>query len=88
MNYYKNLDILNSKRKQLYSDIQNISNDKELLQYLKNVSDNIDSSLESLFNDCHGNLPFMKYIYDLVCIVWCDREKSNKIPSQYYKTIV
>ena len=51
MNYYKNLDILNSERKQLYSDIQNESNDKELIQYLKNVSINIDSLLESLFND-------------------------------------
>ena len=51
MNYYKNLDILNSKRKQLYTDIQNISNDKELVQYLKSISDNIDSLLESLFED-------------------------------------
>jgi hypothetical protein len=51
MNYYQNLDILNSKRKQLYTDIQNISNDKELAQYLKNTSSNIDSLLESLFED-------------------------------------
>ena len=51
MNYYKNLDTLNSKRKQLYTDIQNISNDKELVQYLENTSNNIDSLLESLFED-------------------------------------
>lgn len=51
MNYYKNLEILNSKRKQLYNDIQNISNDKNLVQYLKNTSNNIDSLLESLFED-------------------------------------
>jgi len=51
MNYYQNLDILNSKRKQLYFDIQDISNDKELTQYLKNTASNIDSLLESLFDD-------------------------------------
>jgi hypothetical protein len=51
MNYYKNLDILNSKRKQLYTDIQTTSDDKELLNYLKNTSNNIDSLLESLFDD-------------------------------------
>ena len=54
MNYYKNLEILNSKRKQLYNDIQSISNDKDLVQYLKNTSNNIDSLLESLFED-EGN---------------------------------
>jgi len=51
MNYYQNVDILNSKRKQLYFDIQDISNDKELTQYLKNTASNIDSLLESLFDD-------------------------------------
>jgi len=50
MNYYQNLEILNSKRKQLYADIQNISSDKELVQYLKNTANNIDSLLESLFD--------------------------------------
>jgi hypothetical protein len=51
MNYYNNLDILNNKRKQLYVDIQNISKDEKLIQYLKNTSSNIDSLLESLFED-------------------------------------
>jgi hypothetical protein len=51
MNYYKKLDDLNNKRKQLYLDIKNISNDKNLLQYLTNTSNNIDFLLESLFED-------------------------------------
>ena len=51
MNYYQNLEILNSRRKQLYIDIQNISSDKELTQYLKNIANNIDILLESLFED-------------------------------------
>jgi hypothetical protein len=51
MNYYKKLNDLNNKRKQLYLDIKNISNDKSLLQYLTNTSSNIDFLLESLFED-------------------------------------
>jgi hypothetical protein len=51
MNYYKNLDILNNKRKQLYLDIKNLSKDNKLSQYLSNTSNNIDSLLESLFED-------------------------------------
>jgi hypothetical protein len=48
MSYYKNLDILNNKRKQLYLDIKNLSKDNQLLEHLNNTSNNIDSLLESL----------------------------------------
>jgi hypothetical protein len=51
MSYYKNLDILNNKRKQLYLDIKNLSKDNRLLEHLNNTSNNIDSLLESLFED-------------------------------------
>ena len=32
MSYYKNLDILNNKRKQLYLDIKNLSKDGDLIE--------------------------------------------------------
>jgi hypothetical protein len=51
MSYYKNLDILNNKRKQLYLDIKNLSKDNQLLEHLNNTSNNINFLLESLFKD-------------------------------------